>query len=156
MQQPDYAIEMVTSKTPNEAYTAINNVHLWWTENFEGSSKRVNDEFKLSFGETFIKLRVAALVNNYKVVWKVIDCFKHFLTNKDEWIGTEICFDITNLDNKQTKISFTHFGLLSSLECYNICTDAWQGYIQGSLKRLIETGKGSPDKKVHESSNIAM
>lgn len=147
-QTENYTTELTTDKTPNEVYTAINNVPLWWTENFEGSATKLGDAFTVTFGETYIKLKVAELVNNYKVVWEVTDCHKHFLQNKKEWAGTCIVFDIANEGNQQTKLSFTHIGLSSPLECYEICCDAWSGYLQGSLKKLIETGKGTPDKKV--------
>lgn len=146
--QKNYSSTMQVPNTSNDVYTAINNVPLWWTENFEGGSKKLNDEFTVTFGETFIKLKVIELVNNYKVVWEVTDCFKHFLKNKKEWVGTTICFDIANEENKTAKLTFTHYGLSSPLECYEVCCDAWNGYLQGSLKSLITTGKGSPDKKV--------
>jgi hypothetical protein len=148
MQNSNYCTIIETSKTSNEVYSAINNVHLWWTENFEGNSKKLNDEFIVTFGETFIKLKVSELVNNYKVVWEVIDCYKHFLKNKKEWVGTKICFDISKQGNERTTLNFTHFGLSSPLECFEVCCDAWNGYLQGSLKNLINSGKGTPDKKV--------
>lgn len=148
MQNENYSTVIETTQTPNEVYTAINNVQHWWTENFEGNAQKLNGEFTLTFGETFIKLKVVELVNNYKVVWEVTDCYKHFLNNKREWVGTKICFDIVNENNGKTKLTFTHFGLTNPLECYNICCDAWNGYLQGSLKTLITTGKGTPDKKV--------
>lgn len=148
MQQENYSTVIETSKTLIEIYSAINNVQEWWTENFEGNSKKLNGEFTVTFGETYIKLKVIELVNNYKVVWQVTDCFKHFLKNKKEWVDTKICFEIANEGNKKTKLSFTHFGLSNPLECYEICSDAWNGYLHRSLKSLITTGKGMPDKKV--------
>lgn len=148
MQNENYSTIIETSKTSNEVYTAINNVQQWWTENFEGSSKKLDDEFTVTFGETFIKLKVVELVNNYRVVWQVIDCYKHFLKNKKEWVDTKIYFDIINEGNEKTKLIFTHVGLSDPLECYEICCDAWNGYLQGSLKNLINTGTGTPDKKV--------
>lgn len=148
MTKTDYTTTLETTRTPNEAYTAINNVAGWWTENFEGASKKVGDEFTVTFGETWIKLKVEELVNNYKVVWLVTDCFKHFLQNKKEWVGTRIVFDISREGNEKTHITFTHHGLTSPLECYEICCDAWSGYLGGSLERLIDTGKGTPDSKV--------
>ena len=148
MQNENYSTVIETAKTSNEVYSAINNVQQWWTENFEGVSKKLNDEFTVTFGETFIKLKVVELVNNYKVVWLVTDCYKHFLENKKEWVDTKICFDIVNEGNEKTKLIFTHFGLVNPLECYEICCDAWNGYLQGSLKSLINTGIGKPDKEV--------
>ena len=148
MQNENYSTVMETAKTSNEVYTAITNVKKWWTENFEGASKKLDDEFTVTFGETFIKLKVVELVNNYKVVWLVTDCYKHFLENKKEWVNTKICFDIFNEGNEKTKLIFTHLGLVNPLECYEICCDAWNGYLQGSLKSLINTGIGKPDKEV--------
>ena len=139
---------METTKTANEVYSAINNVQAWWTENFEGTSTRLNDEFTVTFGETFIKLKVVELVTNYKVVWQVTDCHKHFLKNKREWVDTKICFEIAKQGIEKTRLTFTHFGLSDPLECYEICCDAWNGYLQGSLKNLINTGQGTPDRKV--------
>ena len=148
MQNENYSTVIETAKTSNEVYSAINNVQRWWTENFEGASKKLNDEFTVTFGGSFIKLKVVELVNNYKVVWLVTDCYKHFLENKKEWVDTKICFDIVNEGNEKTKLIFTHFGLVNPLECYEICCDAWNGYLQGSLKSLINTGIGKPDKEV--------
>ena len=74
--------------------------------------KKVNDEFKVTFGETFIKLKVVELVNNYKVVWQVTDCYKHFLQNKKEWVDTKICFDIVNEKNEATKVTFHSFRIV--------------------------------------------
>lgn len=82
------------------------------------------------------------------MVWQVTDSYKHFLQNKKEWIGTKIHFDIANENNTGSKLTFIHVGLSNPLECYEICRDAWNGYLQGSLKSLVTTGKGSPDKKV--------
>lgn len=43
--------------------------------------------------------------------------------------------------------SFTHEGLVPDYECYGMCSNAWGTYINGSLRRLITTGKGSPNSK---------
>ena len=148
MQKENYSTVIETVQTPNEVYTAINNVPQWWTENFEGEAQKLNSEFTVTFGETFIKLKVIELVTNYKIVWEVTDSYKHFLNNKKEWVGTKIRFDIRNEGNEKTILTFTHVGLTNPLECYEICCDAWNGYLRGSLKSLITTGMGSPDKKV--------
>ncbi len=146
--QENYSTTLAVTGTANQVYTAINQVPLWWTENYTGQSAKTNDSFTVTFGETFIDLKVVELVNNYKIVWEVTDCFKHFLKNKKEWVGTRICFDIENQNNEKTQLTFTHVGLSKPLECYEICCDAWNGYLQGSLKSLLTTGIGTPDKKI--------
>lgn len=36
-------------------------------------------------------------------------------------------------------------GLFRDMECFDVCADAWGGYIGGSLRNLIMTGEGSPN-----------
>lgn len=147
MQEKTYAMEFEVPSPSNVVYTAINNVSGWWTQNITGNSKKIGDVFTVTFGETFIQLKVTELRTNFKVVWEVVDCHKHFLKDKKEWVGTKIHFDIENVDYENTKLKFVHKGLVSALECYEICCDAWGRYLHGSLKKLITTGKGTPDQK---------
>lgn len=144
----NYSTILETAQPANTVFSAINEVAAWWTQNFEGESTHLNDTFKVTFGETFIVLKVTELVTNYKVVWHVTDCHKHFLQNQKEWVGTSIVFEISKNPDQTARLNFTHIGLTSPLECYAICVDAWGGYLHGSLKKLIETGKGTPDQKV--------
>jgi len=37
--------------------------------------------------------------------------------------------------------------MVPEYECFTICSNAWGSYINGSLKKLIATGKGSPNPK---------
>jgi len=63
-----------------------------------------------------------------------------------EWKGTKVVFEISEQDGK-TKIRFTHQGLVPQHECYEVCSNAWTGYITSSLYKLITTGKGEPNPK---------
>ncbi|KOS06952.1 hypothetical protein AM493_13605 [Flavobacterium akiainvivens] len=138
----NYYALIETPKPSGELYTAINNVAGWWTENMEGNTQNVGDAFTVTFGETHMKLKVEALVPNQKVIWRVTDSHKHFVTRHNEWNGTQIVFEITG-----GTITFNHFGLEPQLECYEICEGGWNHYL-ASLKLLIETGTGNADKKV--------
>jgi hypothetical protein len=42
-------------------------------------------------------------------------------------------------------LQVTHKGLVPEYECYEICENAWTGYIQDSLRDLITKGKGKPN-----------
>ena len=55
MKNENYNTVITTTKNTNVVYNAINNVHQWWTENFEGRSRKIGDEFVVTFGDTFIK-----------------------------------------------------------------------------------------------------
>jgi uncharacterized protein YndB with AHSA1/START domain len=64
-----------------------------------------------------------------------------------------VIFEISSQDGK-TQLKFTHEGLVPEYECFQICNDAWTHYVQGSLKELIETGKGKPTPKGIEEGSV--
>lgn len=44
--------------------------------------------------------------------------------------------------NGQTKLCFTHFGLVPEIECFDSCSNSWAQLVHQSLSSLITTGKG--------------
>ena len=143
MSAPDFTTTILVSQTPQEAFNAINHVRGWWNTNFEGQSENLNDVFTVTFGKTFITSKVVELVPGKKIVWLVTDCNKHWLKDKKDWNGTKMSWEISEKDNK-TQIRFTHLGLGSKLECYGVCSNAWDEFIKGSLFKLLTEGKGMP------------
>jgi len=83
------------------------------------------------------------VVPNKKVVWLVTDSNLNFIQDKQEWNNTTISFEILQKDDK-TQVRFTHHGLIPGIECFDACSNAWGDYIKGSLKSLINSGKGKP------------
>jgi hypothetical protein len=147
MTNQDYTTSIEVNNTPNEVFNAINNVRGWWSENIEGSTDKLNAEFLYHYKDVHIsKMKIIEFVPNKKVVWRVLNNYFNFTKDKSEWVGTRIIFEISEKDGK-TQLRFTHEGLVPDYECYNVCFDAWTGYIQGSLKNLITTGQGKPNSK---------
>ena len=141
----DFHTGITVTATPKEAFDSINNVTKWWTENVEGNSKKLHDEFTVRFGDIhYSKQKLVEFIPDKKVVWHVTDSYLSWLNDKHEWNNTIISFEITVKDN-QTHILFTHIGLVPEIECYKDCSNAWSQYIQESLFNLITTGKGQPD-----------
>jgi hypothetical protein len=89
-------------------------------------------------------LKVIDLVPNEKISWQVIDCYKHWLKNKTEWMGTKINWEISS-NGSTTQINFTHVGLVPGMECYDGCENAWGQYLHGSFFKLLTEGKERPD-----------
>lgn len=146
MENQNFTVSFLTDQTPKEAFDAINNVYGWWTENIEGNSQKLNDEFEVRFGEVhYSKQKLIEVIPDKKVVWLITDSKLNFLKDKNEWTNTEISFDIAEQDNK-TQVSFTHIGLIPKIECYRDCSNAWSYYVT-SLRNLIITGKGQPEPK---------
>ena len=145
MAAKDFTTTILVDNTQEEVFNAINNVRGWWSEEIEGSTDKLNSEFDYHYEDVHrCKIKVIELVPNKKIVWSVLDNYFKFTKDKSEWKGTKIIFEIAKKDNK-TEMRFTHQGLVPAYECYEICRDAWTGYIQKSLRNFITTGKGQPN-----------
>jgi hypothetical protein len=73
-----------------------------------------------------------------------VDNYFNFTEDKTEWTNSKIVFEISTRGNK-TEIRFTHEGLVPAYECFDVCSNAWGSYVNGSLRELIATGKGRPN-----------
>ncbi|HEY9048455.1 MAG TPA: SRPBCC domain-containing protein [Ohtaekwangia sp.] len=147
MTTSDFTTSILVDQTPAEAFRAINNVQGWWSEEVEGGTTKLHDEFHYHFKDVHIaRMKLIEVIPDKKVVWLVVDNYFNFVKDQSEWINTKISFELSRKDNK-TEIHFTHHGLVPSHECYDICHDAWTNYIQSSLRNLIATGKGEPNPK---------
>jgi len=141
MKNQDYHTTLTVKTTAVAAFNGINNIPGWWSTNFEGCSEKTGDVFTVRFGETFITLKIVELIPYKKIGWHVIDCYKHWLKNKKEWQDTTMTWEIVEKNNA-TQISFTHFGLVPGIECFEACEKAWKFYIEGSLFKLLTEAKG--------------
>ncbi|HTS45698.1 MAG TPA: hypothetical protein VMH01_14965 [Puia sp.] len=154
MKQTDYHCSITVSKSAEESFTKINSVSSWWTENLEGSSRKLNDIFTIRFGETFVTMKIIESIPNKKILWQVTDCRLHWLNDKKEWNATKINWEISN-KNGLTHINMTHIGLVPKIECYKDCEKGWNFYVGESLFKLITEEKGLPEKKI-KSQQVSM
>jgi Activator of Hsp90 ATPase homolog 1-like protein len=149
MNDQNFTTAFTVDQTPDEVFAAINNVRGWWAgePGIEGSTDKLGDEFTYGYEpHHYSKQKVTELVPGKKVVWLVVDSQINFVEDKREWKDTKITFDIARKGNK-TEVRFTHVGLIPGIECFDSCSNAWGSYIKGSLRNLITTAKGKPDRK---------
>jgi hypothetical protein len=150
MNTPDFTTSLLADQSPEEAFNAINNVRGWWSEEIEGGTEKLNDEFAYHYKDVHsCRIKIIESVPGKKVVWQVLDNHFNFTKDKTEWIGTKMIFEISEEGGK-TQIHFTHQGLVPEYECYGICCDSWDNYIKLSLRNLMATGKGQPNPKDKE------
>jgi hypothetical protein len=143
MKKRDYHTSIRVNATVQEAFKNINSVSDWWTTSFEGHSEKLNDVFTVRFGETFITVKIVELIPYRKILWRVVDCYKHWLKDKKEWKDTKMSWEIS-AEKYATQISFTHIGLVPGIECYEGCEKAWSFYVKESIFKLLAEGKGIP------------
>jgi len=60
--------------------------------------------------------------------------------------GAKVVFDVSKKGD-ETEVRFTHEGLVPQHECFDKCSNAWRFYVNQSLRNLIATRKGRPNKK---------
>ena len=146
----DYQHTIQLKTDANQVFNALTKeIPLWWTEMFEGASNKKGQFFTVRFGENVFKMmEVKELVANTKVEWNVKDSLIAIpeLKNQSEWIGTSIIWEIKP-SSTLTVLKLTHKGLNQGIECYDICSEGWQQFIN-SLRTYIETGKGNPFKSL--------
>jgi len=142
MKAENFTTSILVDQTAKEVFDAINNVRGWWQGEITGNADRVGDEFDYRMLDIhYSRQKVAELVPNKKVVWNVTDSQLSSFTDKNEWTGTQLVFEIRELDGK-TQLQFTHHGLVPEFECYGSCSGGWSALINQSLLSLITTGKG--------------
>jgi len=145
METSDFTTVLLVDQTPEVAFNAITNVRGWWSEEIEGDTEKLNDEFTYHYEDVhYCQIKLIEVIPNQKVVWYVKYNYFKFTKDRSEWTGTKMSFEISEKDGK-TEIRVTHHGLVPEFECYDICSNAWTQYIQQSLKNLITTGKGNPN-----------
>ena len=147
MSAKDFTTTLIVDQSPEEVFNAVTNVRGWWSEQIDGNTAKLNDEFDYHYEDIHrCKVKLIEVIPNQKVVWLVEKNYFKFTEDETEWTDTKPTFEISEKDGK-TELRFTHVGLVPDYECFDICRDSWTNYIQNSLKKLITTGKGQPNGK---------
>lgn len=145
MHDQNFTTAFTADCTPEEAFTAINNVRGWWSEDIKGRTEKAGDIFNYRFKDIHrCTIKIIQSEPGKKVVWHILDAYFSFTVDEAEWKGTKVIFDISKKGG-MTEVRVTHAGLLPENECYDVCSAGWTTYINGSLRSLIATGKGQPN-----------
>ena len=143
----DFTTTLLVHQTPQEVFNAVTNIRGWWSENIEGGTTKMNDEFSYEVTDLHTcKMKLVELIPDQKAVWLVLENYFSFTKDPDEWVGNRLVFEISK-QGEQTAFRFTQVGLVPAYKCYDICNNAWTDYIQNSLHDLIVKGKGHPNPK---------
>jgi hypothetical protein len=142
--EQDFNLSLTVKASAKETMKKIGQVNLWWAKNFKGNAGKLNDEFSVHFGDTYVNVKISEVIPEKKITWLVTDCNLHWIKDKKEWKNTEVIWTLKEKDGK-TEIDFVHKGLTQESECYESCKPGWTGHLKDSLQKLIDEGVGSPE-----------
>src|ERR1700754_3741731 len=112
MTTPDLNTTFSVDQTPNEVFNAVTNVRGWWSENIEGGTVHLHDEFTYAVKDLHkCKMRLVEVIPGKKVIWLVLENYFSFVQDQTEWVGTKLEFEISENENK-TQLHFRHRGLV--------------------------------------------
>ena len=86
MSNQNYSATISVDQSPKEAFEAIRNVRGWWSEEIEGSTAKVGDEFRYHYQNLHTcTMKLVELVPDKRVAWLVTDNYECFNVCSDAW-----------------------------------------------------------------------
>ena len=117
MTDKSFTSTFLVDQTPNVAFAAINNVREWWSDDVEGPTDQLGAEFSYRYKDVHrCHMKIVEFVPNQKVVCHCVENYFAFTQDTTEWTDTKVVFEISK-EGDQTRISFTHLGLVPEYEC---------------------------------------
>lgn len=153
----DIVHELTIAASPTKVYGAVTSqtgLAGWWTTDCTASAE-VDSEATFGFADHSVvfTMRIDLLEPPELVHWECTG-------GPDEWIGTKLAFRIENLDGdrdeaadapteappegERSLVRFWHGGWEYEDGMLPSCSFQWAMYLD-SLRRFVETGKGSPN-----------
>ena len=85
MNNQNFTAAISVDQTPKEAFAAILNVRGWWSENIEGSTDKLGEEFTYSYKDVHrFRMKLIEVIPDKKAVWLVVDNYFDFTQDKSE------------------------------------------------------------------------
>jgi len=112
MSASDFTTTLLVDQSPQEVFDAVTNVRGWWSEEIEGGTEKLNDEFTYHFEDIHrCKMKLTEVIPDKKIIWLVLDNYFKFTKDTSEWKGTKVIFEISQ-KNSKTALVMTHQGLI--------------------------------------------
>jgi hypothetical protein len=141
MNNQNFTYSFQSSRSADAIFDLLLHIDQWWSgfygETIEGKSQQVDDEFTFTAGGGmhYTRQKLTELVPNKHIAWEVTDAKLTFASDPAEWKGTTFSFDLAPAGDK-TNVTFTHYGLVPVLDCYEQCSGGWTTYLDALKKKL--------------------
>ena len=72
MSTSDFSRTIIVDESPKQVFDALNNVRGWWSEEIEGNTEKLNDEFTYNFKDIhYCQIKIIESIPNERVVWLI-------------------------------------------------------------------------------------
>ena len=120
-----------------QALTQNRGIQGWWTDccemtQLEGELCR----FWFDNQQTCFTMKANKLLSDQRVFWLCLE-------GPNEWVDTQLWWEITNLGNGQCRLDFKHMNWKKDDGLFPLCNSTW-GYLMQSLKEYCETKDAKP------------
>jgi uncharacterized protein YndB with AHSA1/START domain len=135
----DIVHEQIARATPDRVYEVLSDparIAAWYTDDLQAEA-RVGSVAEFRFNRGVIRVEIAALVPNEKVVWKILQGLPGW-----EGVTGEATWRLSPYE-ENTMVHFTHSGWPTMDGPYPSTNSMW-GKFFWRMKSLAETGVASP------------
>ena len=132
--------QVLIQASPARVYDAITKnigIQGWWTDTCETTHQEGGRcTFWFDDKQTHFTMKATRLLPNQRVFWLCVD-------GPEEWIGTELWWEISQGDDKQCTLDFKHMNWKKDDGLFPLCNSTW-GSLMAQLKQYCETGEACP------------
>lgn len=138
----NYEHTITVKVTPMRVFEALTReMSKWWT-NMTSVVDKIGDKTTAKFEDgTTWSFEVVNLEQNKLIELRCYDANHiHPVTTPEmrtEWKNTVLRFEIID-KGESTDVHFTHIGLTSEVNCYEICNSGWDHFFGSAFKSYLE------------------
>jgi uncharacterized protein YndB with AHSA1/START domain/DNA-binding transcriptional ArsR family regulator len=132
-----HAVASAPAGAVYRALTTLEGLGGWWMPDVSGTPT-AGGEVTFRFEGEHVTMRVVYAEAPSLVVWQCTES-----TRFPEWVGNSIWFEVQPRDQSSSTIDFTQVGLLTTCDCYDICSNGWDHYVE-SLASFAAGQGGHP------------
>ncbi|MEO9870728.1 SRPBCC family protein [Ekhidna sp.] len=136
-----YTTSFEINRSAADVFSAISTqLEAWWGHQ-DHPITQLETAFKVSWGKPWYQFKVIAYQKDKEMIWECIDANQ--IINglegvQKEWVGTKVHWRLTSLDGERTRLDFEHEGLVPDFICFDICINAWSGFLEQHLVSYLE------------------
>src|SRR5688572_9016204 len=86
----NFIASVQVDQTPEKVFAAINNIRGWWSEDVDGNTDKLDEEFLYRDKHLWCRMKITELIPGKKIVWHVLESQMDNFEGGTEWNGTSL------------------------------------------------------------------